>query len=301
LNSNGIFRSDDAGRHWIAVDAGLPLKGKRNTPHPVLFRRGGALWITDSQGTDPGVLTVDRDVTRATLSPDGAAAAYVSADGDTWAVRVLSASGSAARTVATGSGETPQLRWSPTSALLAIVQAQSVRITNLAHRTWRWTFPSDEHLLGWSASGRGLMFWKSNNEHVSLRSWTTGRVSMSGEERYRSAPLPAPDGKHVAYLLDGKVYLGSWGGSARQAAPIPSHCRLRSWSDDSTRLLLACGTDLRVLPVAGGPARQVAVPSNATWVPGSNTDLLFFRGGDLWRWTPPSHVFRIVHTADPLQ
>ncbi|MBV9279785.1 MAG: hypothetical protein JOZ41_06870, partial [Chloroflexi bacterium] len=237
LNSDGPFRSDDGGRHWIAIDSGLPVRATGGATHLILFRRNGALWHTDSDGSDPGVLTVERDVRMAALSPDGAAVAYVAAGSDGWGVRVLSAGGSAAHTILTGRGARPRhLLWSPTSSLLAIVGTSTLTISDLSHVTRSWSVPSTDRLVGWSAGGQDLLFWgQSSGRHAMVsRAWATGETTPWWGADFPVAPLPAPDGRQIALISGGSLELGTWRGRVQAVTPVRPGCRLLAWSDDSS-------------------------------------------------------------------
>lgn len=291
LNSDGVFRSDDGGRHWGAVDNGLQIKGSDAPDPPLLFLRDGALWHTDRNGIDPGVLTVDQDVRLATLSPDGVASAYLTVNSDGWAVRLVSVGGSGARTVASGTDSPPgKLLWSPDASLLAMIQPGMVTVSNLGHSSYHSMLTPQEHVLGWAANGRDLLVWNSGSKQV-----------MSAEAKRftgittTSLPLLAPDGKHLATVADGRLRISTIGGGTRVIHVRPT-CHGRQWADDSARLLLMCGTRgaVQERDQLGHLAVRTRLPAIASWMPGSHTDLMFFQRGDLWRWAPGKTPSRIV-------
>jgi hypothetical protein len=309
LDSDGVFRSDDGGQHWEAIDTGLPSTRAAVHISLLLFRRYGALWITDTRGTDPGVLTVDTDVQLASLSPDGAAAAYLAVQPDRWAVRVVSSGGgSGARTLATGRGDVPQqLLWSPNASLLAIVSAHSVVVTNLGHTLRSWALHSDERVLGWSADGRALLIWNRDTRRVSAHLWSNGRARSELPGLYPVQPLAAPDGRHMAFIWKNYLYTGVWSAGPEHTASLSDRntvaCRLRAWSDASTRLLLACGDRVEARSEAGQlvAGRGIAAATWVSWAPGSDRNLLVFRQGNLWAWPLSSPRPReIVGRAEPL-
>jgi photosystem II stability/assembly factor-like uncharacterized protein len=298
LNSDGVFRSDDGGQHWIPVNTDLPLRAPRSAGNRVLFLRGGVLWITDGYGTDPQDLTVERTVRLAALSPDGAAVAYLASTDDGWAVRVLGAGGSLASTVDRGSGAAPVgLLWSPDSSLLAIERAGQVSVSTLARRPDSWSLPSDERLVGWWG-GRDLLFWDARSGRMRVRSWTSGAAAGTGPAVLPARPLAAPDGKHVAYVHSGGLYIGTWQ-AVRRVAPVDPTCGPSSWSDDSVRLLLGCGPLGQERTMTGTLLAEVRWPAVRLWVPGSHADLLLFSRGSLWRWTPGKRPLKIVGNAYP--
>ncbi len=294
LNSDGVFRSDDGGRHWAAVDNGLQIKGSATADPPVLFLRDGALWHTDRNGIDPGVLTVDQDVRLAALSPDGVASAYLAVNSDGWAVRLVSVGGSGARTVASGTDSPPgKLLWSPDAALLAMIQPGMATVSNLGHSSYHSMLTAQEHVLGWAANGHDLLVWNSGSKQV-----------MSAEAKRftgittTSLPLLAPDGKHLAALARGRLRISTIGGATRLIQVRPT-CRVRQWSDDSVRLLLMCGTRgaVQERDQLGHLVARTRLPAVASWMPGSHSDLMFFHHGSLWRWVPGETPSRIVLNA----
>lgn len=298
LNSDGVFRSDDGGLHWAPINNGLPLNATGGAEHLILFRRDGALWITNGVGTDPTVLTVERTVKLASLSPDGSTAVYAATTPGGWAVRTLAAGGSAARTVQTGSGALPKrLLWSPDSSLLAVIGSGEVTISNLSRDPRRWRIPARERLIGWSGSGRTLLFWNASDGRMRYRSWTSGRLVAMSSTAYPVAPLPAPDGRHLAFIWSGRLHVGTWE-TARSAGGVGSSCRLDSWSDDSARLLLRCGSGVEERTATGTVVIRTTLPAQPLWVPGSHRNLLFFHRGQLWRWSPGGQAHRIVLKAE---
>jgi len=301
LNMDGLFRSDDGGQHWTPIDAGLQVSGSTVTGHPLLFLRGGALWITDAHGTDPGLLTVDRDVRLAAASPDGAAVAYIAADSRGWAVRALAAGGSAARTLISGRGSPPRrLIWSPSSSALALLSRAGVAVLDLNRTKLVWTVLPRSHLLGWTSDGHFLRFWNEVGGDVFVRSWSAGGPGVKTTEgRYPSLPLPSPDGTNLAYTWQGRLYVGSWDRPASSVASVGRSCRLRSWADDGARLLIACRDRVEARSVEGRLLETLHGASPTWWLPGSKTDLLVYREGGLWRWRPGLGTRELVRDAKP--
>lgn len=297
LNSDGIFRSDDGGRHWRAVDQGLPLQGALQPARQFLFRREGALWISDAAGTDPGVLTVDRNVRLAALSPDQAAVAYVGGTQHRWGAYVLNAGGSAARTILTGAGRPPSaVLWSPSASLLALVRRSRVTVTNLS-RASTWPLRPAARVLGWTPDGRYLLTWDRTTGLVAAHLPQTGIVQGPTRGPYPSAPLVAPDGTHIALRTGAMVDAGTWRTSF-QAMPSLASCRPIAWSADSTRLLAGCrGSSIEVSP-SGTVLVRVHLPPPVRWLPGGH-DLLFFRHGNLWKWSPRG-AHELIRWADPV-
>ncbi len=294
LNSDGIFRSDDGGRHWGAVDNGLQIKGSDKSDPPVLFLRDGALWHTDRNGIDPGVLTVDQDVRLAALSPDGVASAYLAVTNDGWAVRLVSVGGSGARMVASGTDSPPgELLWSPNAALLAMVQPGTLTVSNLGHSSYHLTLTSQEHVLGWAANGRDLVIWNSDSHQV-----VAAQTKRFAGITTTSLPLLAPDGKHLAALAGGRLRITTIGGATRRVR-VHDTCRIGQWSDDSARLLLTCGArgTAQERDQAGHLVARTRLPAVASWMPGSHTNLMFFHHGALWRWAPGEIPSQIVVNA----
>ncbi|HZU13854.1 MAG TPA: hypothetical protein VFB58_13515 [Chloroflexota bacterium] len=292
VNGDGLYRSDDGGRTWQPIDRGLPMHGSDSAPPLILFLRGHVLWKTDTAATDPGVLTVETDVQRAVLAPDGASAAYVAASGAGWAVRILCSGGCAPRTVLTGTGPAPtRLLWSPNASLLAMVRPGSLTVTN---RTQTRSFPlaAGERVLRWSPDMRSLLLWRAG---AIIRQPWDGTETIIGHSA--QAPSLAPDGIHLAALTHGELRLGTIRGSAA-ATRLVTACRLRSWSPDGSRLLAQCGTRTLVLSGSGRVMAAVSGYRDALWGPGGAAVLLY-RDGGLWRWSPGSRPVLLLPDAAP--
>lgn len=302
LDVDGIFRSDDAGRHWQAINAGLPITTQEGAPDLVLFRRNGALWISNAAGADPTVLTVDETVQSAALSPDGTTAAYTTGTESGWALRVVSP-GAASHTILSGDRAIPRhLFWSPDSTRIAVPSNGAVSISSVSSPEVHWSLSAREHLLGWTADARGVLVWNSGSGVVSLRDAHTGTAITHGSARYPVLPRLAPDSHHLAYISGGLLTISTW----RRSEPLsrtsaPARCLLGPWSSDSNRVLLACPRGAQIRDPAGHMLIQAQAPRNARWVPGSNTDLVFFQDGSLWRWEPGHFAWQIVHRADDVQ
>lgn len=311
LDSDGVFRSDDGGRHWKSVDTGLPSTSTAGKSSTIFFRRYGALWHTNTQGSDPGVLTVDQDVTRAALSPDGAAVAYLVPQGKGWAVRVVSANGgSSAPTIAAGAGALPeQLLWSPSSSLFALASPTAVTVTNLSHGLYRWSVSPEDRVLGWTPDGRALLIWNTTSHRVGTYLWSTGAMRSTLPGKYPARPLLAPDGKRMAFsqgrflhIMTWKTEPG-WSPPERVSLSSPAQCTPQGWSDDSTRLLLRCGSRLQVRGQHGGLLAEINLPPTTwvSWAPGSDRSLLLYRRGAIWvRSLTPRQAHRIVLHAEPV-
>jgi photosystem II stability/assembly factor-like uncharacterized protein len=225
LNTDGIFRSDDGGRTWMAVDSGLPLTGSDHAPRVVLFRRHGVLWMTNAAGTDPGNLTVDRRVRFAIASPDGASVGYVAGGSAAWAVRIVNAGGSLARTIATGSGPPPaRITWSASSSAIAVAGIGVVWTMDLHAGNAHWTVPDDEQLVGWERDGKSLLFWKGADHTAITRDARSGDQTGQIPGKFPMTPVQAPDGVHVALVSAGAVYAGTWGHLSRSTRAVPTDC-----------------------------------------------------------------------------
>jgi photosystem II stability/assembly factor-like uncharacterized protein len=299
LNSDGIFRSDDAGRTWRAMNDGLPLHGDLQPVRHILFRRSGALWITNVWGSDPQVLTVDRDVRLFSLSPDEASAAYVAGTAGEWEVRLVGAGGSMARNLVTGSGPVPRaLMWSPSAALLAVVGASEVTLTNLA-QSHTWKLSSADHVIGWTASGRSLLVWNAMRGRLEERSPLNGalRTVYSG---LPAEPKLAPDGRHVAFVNAGRLYVGALPDAATSLLRVTPGCEASAFSATASRVLLRCGSGLEIVDARTRTISETSLPAGARWAPGSDSTILFNRSGDLWAWTHSHGTHLLVRNAHEL-
>lgn len=303
LDSDGIFRSDDGGRHWHAVNTGLQIKTQTGSDFPVLFRRAGILWATNANGADPGNLTIDARIGLAAVAPDGATAAYVTGVPGGWSARVVSVGGSAARTVAAGAGAIPRsILWSPDSSLIALTAPHGVTVTDPSGQRHLWVLAPTDRVLGWAAGSHALLVWNGRNGRVFSRSPMTGAILSAQPGSYAVPPLPAPNGRGTALLLGGRLFAGSWVAGVHPVASGLSACLLTGWSDDSRRLLLACGGTAQERTLAGALAgRIVGVPAGAFWAPGSDTDLLYFRHGALWRRSPGAPARELVPHAQRIR
>ncbi|GAC1445553.1 MAG: hypothetical protein NVSMB52_07030 [Chloroflexota bacterium] len=301
LDSDGIYRSDDSGLHWKAISSGLPLTNAEGATHYVLFHRHGALWITDGNGADPGNLTSERNVRVAAMSTDGGAVAYIAGTRSAWVARLLCSGGCAAHSITTGSGPLPnRIAWAPTGTLLALIQPHSVIVTAASGHSAIWSPQPQEVFVAWSPDGHDLLFWDSNLHTIRSRAWATGVLNSEGHVPYSAVPVPAPDGKSVAFASRGSLYVGTWLHGVHVASHVASSCRLVEWSDDSSRLLLTCGGTVQERTVQGRLVARGTLRARVFWAPGSNTDLLFFKHHSLWRWTPPANVREIASNAQPI-
>jgi hypothetical protein len=299
LDGDGLFRSDDYGRHWAAIDTGLPLHGQEGSRRFVLFTRQGYLWITDTEGTDPGVLTVEHNVQLAALSPDGAAAAYLTENKDGWAVRVLGAGGSAARTAALGHAPMPVgLLWAPSSAMLAVVSRDAVEVAGVGAERGAWRLRSGQRVVGWSADGRGLLVWQSPSGAVTLLSWRDGQL-LARIGVYPGPPVFSRDGKDVAVATRGRLWIGRVGAGMRRlrVAGTPA---LEGWSEDGSTLLVRNGSRVEMLDDEGRLIAQTALAGRVGWLPGSDRRLLTGAGGSLRVWSSQG-MHTIVNDARPIE
>jgi hypothetical protein len=299
LNSEGVFRSDDTGRHWVRASRGLPLTGTRRAGHFVLFRRDGALWITDTQGSDPGLLTVDRDVQLAALTPDGAGVAYVSASAGHWAVRVVSSGGgSGAQTLAQGSGAPPRrLMWSHDGELLAAILPHKVLVGAPPGANHVWTLPAEEQPVGWTPGAHTLRFWQNSTRRIVARQWSDGQLVTHGQTM-PSAPVAAPSGEQLVTVHQGALLVGT-ADAVQQRAVVPRACAVADWSVPG-RLLLRCGASLQERSVSGRVLLKTRQPGQAMLAPANRRKLLVFHAGALWTWTPRQGLRTLVTRADPV-
>jgi photosystem II stability/assembly factor-like uncharacterized protein len=300
LNSDGIFRSDDAGRHWVPMNTGLPLSVGIGSSRALLFLRGGALWITDGKGADPELLTVEQDVTMATLAPDGAAVAYLAVTPDSWAVRVVGSGGSSPVTLATGKGAVPtMLRWSADSSLVAIDLRSGVSVNDLSSEHWRWTVPPTQRLLGWAPGGRSLLFWDRSTGRIVARSWNTGVQRPDGQAVIRTLPILSPNGARIALISRGSLASGYLPGPIRATPPVVAGCRLLSWSNDNRSLFLRCGRELVQRSPNGSLLARVKLHSGTTASAAPDGTILLFRRGKLWSWNASAGLKKIINGATP--
>ena len=303
LNGDGIYESSNGGVSWNALNQGLPIDLQEHAPNLVLFLRKGAVWSTDSAGSDPGGLTVDNQVRSAALSPDAAAIAYVAQTGKHWSLKVISAGGSAAKTFLSGATDPPTtVLWSPDSSSVAIVRRQNVIISSVGRgkAIYSWSLPSRTNVLGWSRDGLSILVWNRVSGSVTSRLASDGQVELSKAGSYLSRPVRSPDGTQVAYVAGGVLHIGDWGGGPWRVNAAARGCSVLSWSNDARAVLLACGGSAETRSAASGALMGKAVlGSMVAWAPGSHDTLLFFRQGGLWRWSLGSEARQIVPDASP--
>lgn len=294
LDGDGVFRSDDAGLHWHPITGGLPIRPS-TTAAPVLFRRSGVLWLTNARGADPGTITVDGQVRAAALSPDGAAAAYVTG-GTSWSVRLVGAGGSLAQTLVTGTGSPPRrLFWSPTSTRLAFRQGRRLMVAGLSGPLLSRPVPSKTRVLGWLDGGRWVALWQGRTGRLVTLEVATGQQQVGA--RYAIAPLLSSAGQ-LAWVHAGRLWVGPPGGSALPVARVGG-CRPAAWSDDSSRLLLACHRGDQLRTARGRLIASLPFTGAARFAPGSTTAVLRFQHGALWRWSARTGMRRLVSDAQP--
>lgn len=300
LNSDGIFRSDDAGRHWIPINAGLPLSGRGDASRSLLFLRDGALWITNGAGADPEVLTVEQDVTAATLSPDGAAVAYLAVTPDSWAVRVVGSGGSSPVTLDNGSGPAPiALRWSTDSSLVAIDLRSSLVVHDLASEHWSWHLPAAQRFLGWAPGGRSLLFWDRSAHRIVARRWHSGLARPYGTATISTSPVLSPNGVRIALLARGSLATGLSYGAVRATPTRVTSCRLLGWSSDSAALFVRCGRQLQLRSPNGALRADLTLRGGTTVSAAPDGTILLARHGTIWSWRPGAGPKKMANHATP--
>lgn len=302
LNMDGLFRSDDAGLHWTPVDNGLQVNGEKSGGRGVLFIRAGTLWITDSWGTDPGVLTVDQDVRLAELSPDGAAVAYLAGDTQRWALRVLGAGGSAARTLIAGRGAMPsRLLWSPNSSAIALNPVGSLTVVTLDGSKQVWPLDAHRVPLGWTPDGRSLLAWDRPTGEI-IATFLRARDRLTDAPYagpYPAMPTSNRTGTVFAFVWRAELYVTGQRGRARPVATLARGCAVSSWLDDGSSLLLHCPGEVEVRAANGRLRGRTRMSSRPWWAPGSQSAILTFQDGSLWRWQIGHHLERLVRNAQP--
>jgi photosystem II stability/assembly factor-like uncharacterized protein len=288
LDDDGVFRSDDGGLHWQSAQGNIPVTEGGSSPL-IVFRRAGQVWQTDPDGADPGNLTVDTHIAAAAVAPDGASVAYTTGEGGTWWLRVVASGGSAARTLLTGSGPTPRhILWSHDATIAGVVDGETVWTVNVnGHGQSSWQLSRDDLVLGVGPGGQGLLVWSPDGT-VQVLAWNDGRALTRLAGSYRVPPAVSANGSRIAAVIGDRLLVGSWG-TLHGVATVPPECAAAQWSDDGSRLLLSCARGVQERTALGARVVRIrTIPASAFWVPGSNTDLLFFRGGSLWRWSPGS-------------
>lgn len=302
LNSDGIFRSDDGGLHWVRKNAGIPISTVVAVSDWVLFRRNGALWITDSSGSDPEALTIDKDVRTAALTPDGAGVAYAAGSGSSWRVRVLASGGSAAETVTRLTGVVPpRLVWSPESSLLAVIESGTVLVTDRSHRIVQWSVLPNLKALGWSADGTGLLFWDAASAKIEDRRWRDGHILPAGAlPAIPGYPVQAPDRSAFALVSDWRLEVIA--GTRSYSVGISPSCAVRAWTMDSRAIVLTCKSGVEVRDVHGRLLQHFRLPASSAIAPSSSasTETLVFTRGSLWSAGGRGGLRRIVPNAYPL-
>ncbi|MGH2448758.1 MAG: hypothetical protein ACRDFS_09195 [Chloroflexota bacterium] len=298
LNGDGIFRSDDGGRHWRSVDNGLPLNSASGGTPLLLFVRSGVLWATNSNGTDPGTLSVDQDVRLAQLSPDGGEAAYIAAEPGRWAARIVGTGGSSATTVARGSGRAPQsLYFAPSSSMLAISRDRKVSITSLTRTLRRWKLRRGDAVLGWGPRGRGLLVWQRSTASVDLLGWRSEKRVQQLGGAYPVEPALAPNARSLSFVDNGLLHLAGLKG-IRGAVPVPASCRTAIWAPKSDRLALACGRSAQIRSATGKleATLRLTADEGVRWLPDGRSLVVERRGG-LYRVSLSGREKRIVPDA----
>lgn len=282
--------------HWQAAISGLPINSQVGSAPSVLFIRRGALWITTTTGTDPGSITVDRDVRSAALSPDGVSAAYVAASRGSWSVRTV-CSGCLAQTILSGTGPAPAVPvWSPEATRIATVQGTTLYVAGTTGN-WsvHWLLPRNAQFLGWAPGGQSILLWSAATHRVELRS-LSGRRLRVWPGTYMHRPSLSADGTSVARTRAGRVWIRA-AGRRWTALPGTRGCSPGAWSTRGTRLLVTCPGSTQIWSGTGRLIAQPSVAPSAGWAPGSSTALLYFAQGGLWRWDTGANPTEIVTGA----
>lgn len=254
----------------------------------IAFAALNSLWLYDVSGRGAPRRIAHADPTRYVLGPvwsrDGGSLLYADDRDGLYAVRRHEPASGTETVLASGGRVHPAL--SPDGTRLACLDlAGRLVVRELASGAERvLAAPLGGGGLpgrpSWSPDGRYLAFCDRNRLNQRFREgYNLIRVvdtadgasrlyapgpNASLSDRYDSGPVWSPDGRWMALICESALWLlpvrpdGSPDGAARQltdeAADHPS------WSGDSRTLLYLSAGRLRLIGVAGGPARTVRIP-----------------------------------------
>jgi Tol biopolymer transport system component len=272
----------------------------------VAFSALGDLW-TMAIGERPSRVTNDRFLdTDPVWSPDGRTLAYSSdREGgmDIWTYDVQTRSARRLTELPT-SDMAPA--WSPDGKRIAFVSINSLFTGEIqtVDVESRQVLRIHDNVFGpsdpqWSADGTRIMFASlkrySNrfregiNQFVTFpvdggpeKSWTV-RPHRGSDVRAGGGPVWSPNGKHVAFILEGALTImdvtpsGEPAGEPRAVTTEIAHSP--SWSGDSSRLLYLSSDRLRMVPVRGGAPTDV--PLDLTYTRARPSGQLVVRVGRL--------------------
>ena len=253
----------------------------------IAFAALGDLWVADLTGGAPRQLTrTSTDEARPRWSPDGSRLAYVTFDENAEReLRVLEVAHPArVRTIGVPPAPyyQPEFAWSPDGERMAVINGSRIAWIDIATGKMRIVhgFPRSvqrSSILGWTEGGDSIAFRGARADGFSealadgfsaarLR-WTIWKVSADSGAAIPWV-LPGAYASHGVWSADlsraAYADLGRGGhftaANSEQAVPIsdPSP-RFFSWSANGRRLLYLFGDRLRLLEVASGETRTVAL------------------------------------------
>ena len=235
------------------------------------------IWIRDLEATDP--LTQDRQVTRMprgvrypTFAPDGRSLVFQQAG-------------------ARGNQDFTLHRLEIDAGTVTAVRAPPL---------WpgRMGYTGDgRHLLVAVLTASSARFREGRNElrTINLETGAQARIALPGGLATDAGPVVSPDGRTVALVIGGTLWLmplqpdGTPAGPPRQRLDELSD--YPAFSPDGRALTVLTNRGLATLPVSGGRLRRLPAPD--PWQPDGGEGLLLIRAGRVFDGTDPGYRHRL--------
>lgn len=305
-----LHRPPYARKHYEFDDGPRPVKGIVSPSlspdgRHIVFEALNQLWLLDLRSGNPRRLTGDGYYKEdPAWSPDGRRIAYSSDQGGVESIHILDlARGTDRRLTASADSAEVGAAWAPDGKAIAYQdQTGATYVADVSTGTARQVIPTqfEPSKASWSASGRAISIavltpytrrFREGTNQILTVDLATGANTRAAPAPYKSistrgedGPVYSPDGKQMAFVMDGTLWLrrvdasGVPVGAARQVTREASDCP--TWSGDSQRILYLSNGVLRIVDVQN--ARIQTVPLSLTWHPDRPTSEVLIHAGRMW-------------------
>jgi Tol biopolymer transport system component len=297
------FKRHDFDSRRSRVVRGIVAPDLAPSGRAVAFVALNDLWLMDIGGR-PRRLTHDSYLEAdPAFSPDGRWLAYSSDKSGSEDIYLRHLEGAAERRLTTLPGAEVAAAWSRDGRSIAFqdengatftVDVASGLVRRVLEPVWEPgppTWGPDGETLALAALKPFSAHFREGTSQIltlDLASGSTGYVEpipfRSLSNRVDSGPVWAPDGRHMALVIDSRIWLMPVGADGQPGGPprriTDEVAGAPSFSGDSRRLLYLSNGRLRLVPTAGGTPRTVPLPLD--WRPHLPTGRFVIHAGGFW-------------------